>query len=190
MIIIDIKIATITIPEAWRAKLSSPITRLCLSSSPPSLSSLSLSPRSRPHKDGVKVNSRWSSLLSPISTSSSPKSPASPKPLQGWVEVNPTTPGSSRKSWEGRCWQRHQVLSWWWKLWWWKKMMNIMIMRIMMIMAMTLKFWMAGRSFSVRRRAEKGGGRQRNLGGGETERGGVRHFPLSLISACFNLFWV
>ena len=46
---------------------------------------------------------------------------------------------------------------------------------------------MSGQSSSVQRRVEGGERRQRNLGGGETERGGVRHFPISEIILSFLL---
>ena len=43
------------------------------------------------------------------------------------------------------------------------------------LMIMTFNIWMSGQSSSVQRRVEGGERRQRNLGGGETERGEVRH---------------
>ena len=43
------------------------------------------------------------------------------------------------------------------------------------LMIMTFNIWMSGQSFSVQRRVEGGERRQRNLGGGGTERGEVRH---------------
>ena len=92
--------------------------------------------------------------------------------IKGGVEVNPTSQRSSRKSWKGRRWQRHQGFL----------MIMIILIVIIILMILTLYLWMSGQSSSVRRRVEGGERSPRNLGGGETERGEVGHFPISEIS--------